>query len=108
MLTTQQLYEVLHEVSEQMVSAAHANDWDRLSALDAEMTAARENLQRTAERESIDDGALVRRAALIAAILENNREVRRHVDPWMASTRKLFSSGERDRAVRAAYGAPPR
>lgn len=108
MSTTQELYEALGEVSTSMVEAARANDWDRLAALDAEMTATREALARQPEVAGLDDRALLRRAALITAILENNREVRRHVEPWMQSARTLLTSGERERSLRAAYGVAQR
>jgi|SRR5690554_5564951 len=105
---TQALYETLGRVSADMVEAARANDWDRLTELDRQMTAAREALARQPESGTPDDATLLRRAALITTILENNREVRRHVDPWMASARRLLTSGERERSVRAAYGVAPR
>lgn len=108
MNTTQELYEALGKVSASMVEAARANDWDRLAALEAEMTTTREALASRPDPTGLDDGELLRRAALITTILENNREVRRHVEPWMQSARKLFKSGERERTVRAAYGVSPR
>lgn len=108
MNTTHELYEALGKVSASMVEAARANDWDRLAALEAEMTATREALASQPEPAGLDDGEVLRRAALITTILENNREVRRHVEPWMQSARKLFTSGERERTVRAAYGVSPR
>lgn len=109
MSATQHLYEALGEVSRRMVEAARANDWDRLAALDAEMTAAREAIARSEPHGSdVDDAELVHRARLIAGILEDHREVRRHVDPWMASASRLLGGSRRDRAVRAAYGMPQR
>lgn len=108
MPSTQELYEALGRVSHDMVAAARANDWDRLAELDRQMTATREAIARQPEDGALDDAALLRRAALISAILQNNGEVRRHVDPWMASTRKLLASGERERTVRAAYGVAAR
>lgn len=108
MRNTQELYEALGRVSESMVDAARANDWDRLAELDRQMTATREAIAGQPEQGTLDDAELLRRAALITAILENNREVRRHVEPWMASARKLFTSGERERNVRAAYGVAQR
>lgn len=106
--TTIKLYESMQAVSTEMVAAARANDWDRLVELEHRMSATRDEIARTDSAARIADSELLRRAELIANILENNREVRRHVDPWMASTRKLLGSGERDRAVRAAYGASSR
>lgn len=108
MRNTQELYEALGRISSHMVEAARANDWDRLAELDRQMTATREAIAAQADSTTLDDAELLRRAALITAVLENNREVRRHVEPWMASARKLFTSGERERNVRAAYGVAQR
>jgi flagellar protein FliT len=103
------LFAAMNELSERMVAAAQANDWDCLAALESEQAALRTEIMklepggRSGSALSAADQAL--KASLIARILENDREVRRHVEPWMASTRKLLSGTARDRAVRTAYGA---
>ncbi|KON80236.2 flagellar protein FliT [Azoarcus sp. PA01] len=96
-------------LSAAMVEAAQANDWDRLVALEHEMAAIRVELMRIeadgrqpAEQSEAD---AARKAALITAMLRNDEEIRRHVEPWLASTRKLLAGAQRDRAVRSAYGA---
>lgn len=103
------LFESMHVLSTAMVAAAQANDWDRLAALELQMSEIRKNAIH-AERSGtqaipVDEAAAERMRSLISAMLENDCEIRRHVEPWLASTRKLLSSGIRDRAVRAAYGA---
>lgn len=100
------LLERLHEVSVRMVEAAHANDWDRLVVLEAEQAGLRREAQVSdGGAQSADPASVERTAALIRATLENDAEVRHHVEPWMASARKLLASGNTGRAMRAAYGA---
>lgn len=101
------LYESMSTVSASMVEAAQANDWDRLVALEHEMAALRDQIIRAAgaSRETLGEAEAARKAELIAAMLENDVEIRQHVEPWLASVRKLLSGNTRDRAVRAAYGA---
>ena len=100
------LLERLHEVSVRMVEAAHANDWDRLVALEAEQAGLRREAQQSnGDTQPADAATSDRMAALIRATLENDAEVRRHVEPWMSSARKLLASGNTGRAMRAAYSA---
>lgn len=100
------LLERLHEVSMHMAEAAHANDWDRLATLEAEQAGVRREAQQSDDNTQPADAATSERmAALIRATLENDAEVRRHVEPWMSSARKLLASGNTGRAMRAAYGA---
>ncbi|NMG45886.1 flagellar protein FliT [Aromatoleum toluvorans] len=101
------LYESMSTVSAAMVEAARANDWDRLVTLEREMAALRDEIMRTtgAANEALGTDEAARKAKLIAAMLENDVEIRKHVEPWLASVRKLLSGAARDRAVRAAYGA---
>lgn len=101
------LYESMSTVSAAMLDAARANDWDRLVTLEREMAALRDEIMRTtgASPEPLDTTAAARKAELIAAMLEDDVEIRKHVEPWLASVRKLLSGAARDRAVRTAYGA---
>ena len=101
------LYESMSTVSAAMVEAARANDWDRLIALERDMAALRDEIMRAAGalQEPLGAAEAARKAELIAAMLENDVKIRQHVEPWLASVRKLLSGPARDRAVRTAYGA---
>ncbi|AYH43108.1 flagellar protein FliT [Azoarcus sp. DN11] len=101
------LYEAMSTVSAAMVEAARANDWDRLVTLEREMAALRDEIVHTADaaQEPLGADAAAHKAELIATMLGNDAEIRSHVEPWLASVRKLLSGTARDRAVRAAYGA---
>ncbi|NMF99663.1 flagellar protein FliT [Aromatoleum toluolicum] len=101
------LYESMSTLSAAMVEAARANDWDRLVKLEREMAASRDGILRAAgaSQEPLGAAEAARKAELIAAMLENDVEIRQHVEPWLTSVRKLLSGTARDRAVRAAYGA---
>jgi flagellar protein FliT len=108
-MDTLTLFATMKILSERMVAAAQANDWDRLAGLECEQAAIRAEIVRL-EPDGRPSGELseadqVRKASLITDMLENDREVRRHVEPWLASARKLLSGTVRDRAVRTVYGA---
>lgn len=91
------------EVSERMLDAAEAGDWDRLVELEREMKQARDQAGVGAAHE--DDATLLYKARLVERMLSNQQRILRQVRPWMNETRELLAHGSRDRAVRAAYGA---
>lgn len=107
-MTTLALFESMAATSAGMVEAAQANDWDRLAMLEREMAKVRDELMRI-EPNGRQAGALTeaeqrRKATLAAQMIVDDREIRRHVEPWLESTRQLLTGSVRERAVRAAYG----
>jgi len=104
------LFEKMSEISGLMAEAAQANDWDKLSQLESQVAAMRNELadrDRQAPRANmaLSEGERRRKAELIKRILADDREVRRHTEPWMEDVRKLLGGNSRGRAMRAAYGA---
>ena len=106
-MTTLRLFESMAAISASMVEAAQTNDWDQFAALEREMARVRDELMRIEpngrQSGAHTEGEQSRKAALAAQMLDNDREIRRHVEPWLASTRKLLCGSSRERAVRAAY-----
>lgn len=105
-------FEDLHALSLLMVQAARANDWDALTAHERALAAARDRLIEAQARGEIaepsEPAALARKAALLGDMQAHDAEIRRHVEPWMGSARKLLGKRTRGRVadqVRAAYGA---
>ena len=52
----------------------------------------------------MSDDERQKKIALIRRILNDDKEVRVHTEPWMDNVRQLLSGGARERNVRAAYG----
>ena len=109
------LYEAMNTLSSEMVEAARDTNWDRLSQLESRLAALREQLMsaespRSRQRQSIQDenpqmaDLRQRKIALIQTILANDREIRRHTEPWMASVRELLAGSARQDKLRNAYG----
>lgn len=104
------LLEQMSSYSTQMVDAARANDWDRLTRLERQVASLRDRIgvedalafPSRAKRMSEDERQ--RRIALIRRILDDDKEVRVHTEPWMDNVRQLLSGGSRERHLRAAYG----
>ena len=104
------LLEQMSNYSTEMVDAARANDWDRLTRLEKQVASLRdrigveEALAFPSRLRRMSEDARARKIALIRRILDDDKEVRVHTEPWMDSVRQLLSGGTRERQVRDAYG----
>ncbi|MCK6373185.1 MAG: flagellar protein FliT [Zoogloea sp.] len=104
------LLEQMSNYSTEMVDAARANDWDRLTRLERQVASLRDRIgveealafPSRPRRMSEDERA--RKIALIRRILDDDKEVRVHTEPWMDSVRQMLSGGVRERNLRSAYG----
>lgn len=101
------IYEEIHTLSGQMVNAAQANDWDSLIALESRVTMLRDRLMNEEGADSlvlsVAEGA--QKSAMIRKILENDAEIRRHVEPWMDSVCQFLGSQSQCRKMQRAYAA---
>jgi flagellar protein FliT len=96
-------YEAAAEITGQMLAAARASDWDRLS--DLESICARE-IQRIRMHDSMT--ALTplernRKISAITKILADDREIRVITEPWMAQLSALLRSVRVERKLYRAY-----
>ena len=101
------IYEEIHTLSGQMVNAAQANDWDSLIALESRVTALRDRLMNEEGADSLvlSVAESAQKSAMIRKILENDAEIRRHVEPWMDSVRQFLGSQSQRRKMQHAYAA---
>jgi flagellar protein FliT len=104
-MNTLQLYDAMRALSAQMVEAAGACDWDRLTALEQDCAGLARHLEANGEQAPLTESERARKMALIRQILADDAEVRRHVEPWIEQVRQFLGGGARERAVRRAYGA---
>jgi flagellar protein FliT len=100
-------YESMCQLSAEMVSAARDNDWDRLGALEQEVARLRELLRslETAENLAMQEAERSHKRELIMRMLDDDREIRRHTEPWMNHVRALLYGSNMERNLRKAYGA---
>ncbi len=99
-----ELYEEISSLSASMVEAAKANDWDRLSVLEREISLLRESLM-SGEESLLDSADVERKRALIHQILQDDAEIRQHTEPWMEHVRQYLGNQTRRRMVVNAYAA---
>jgi flagellar protein FliT len=98
------MYESMGEISDRMVEAAQANDWDRLVELEKNVAHLRDNLRREDRPLSLSSEERARKLRLIHRILNADAEVRRHTEPWMAQVRIFLGSAARERTMKQSYG----
>jgi flagellar protein FliT len=101
------IYEEIHALSGQMVTAAQANDWDSLIALESCVATLRDRLMSGEGADSLVLSAAesAQKSAMIRKILENDAEIRRHVEPWMDNVRQFLGSQSQRRKMQHAYAA---
>lgn len=87
-MTSLPLLEDMGRISDRMVEAARASDWDQLVALEQNVARLRDRIADNDEHCLVaSQGERVRKLALIRHILANDAEVRRHVEPRMEQIR---------------------
>ncbi len=94
-----QLYEQMSALSAQMVEAARAKDWEKLTALEKSVIALRDILMIEDGSNTISLGEAEIRRALIQRILDDDAEIRRHTEPWMERIRQYISGAVKRREV---------
>lgn len=108
MLTRLEIYEEISGLSSKMADAARANDWEVVTGIERRIAQLRDSLisDSGTDRDAVLNLANIDRTrALIEKILEDDAEVRRHVEPWMAHVRQFLGGQSRRRQVEAAYSA---
>jgi flagellar protein FliT len=99
-------YESMCRLTGMMTEAARDNDWGLLGSLEQEVAALRNLLQAQDARgigADLDESQRSRKRELILRMLADDREIRRHTEPWMAGVRALLAGTAAERNLRKAY-----
>jgi len=101
-------YETMCRLTGMMAEAARENDWGLLGTLEQEVAALRNQLQAedaTGIQYDLDESQRQQKRELILRMLADDREIRRHTEPWMASVRTLLAGTAVERNLRKTYGS---
>ncbi len=107
MMTSQEVvtvYEAMVGITDQMVRAAAASDWDRLVLLEQQCAACVRRLA-DSEQQALAGAARARKVDAIRKMLDDDRKIRDLTMPWMARLSGLISSTGTERRLARAYGA---
>lgn len=108
MMTSQEIvtvYEAMVGLTEQMVQAAEASDWDRLVVLEQHCAAYTRQLQAGEAPLALAGASRDRKIKAIRQMLEDDRKIRDLTMPWMANLSALISSSGVERRLAHAYGS---
>lgn len=100
-----EIYEQMCAISQRMVDAARANDWDTLIDLEQAVARLRDALAEESERAADGLASTEKKRELIHRLLKDDAEIRRHTEPWMEQVRMFLTGNSRKQKVDSAYGA---
>jgi flagellar protein FliT len=106
MMTNQEVlaaYAAMAGITEHMVQAAKASDWDTLAILE-QRVAVHVQALREQPQQAMQGADRERKIELIRQMLSADRQIRDLTMPWMAQLSKLISSTGTERRVVNAYG----
>lgn len=98
------LYEAMVGITDQMLAAATANDWDRLVTLELQCAACVRQLKANGDGQPLAGQERVRKVDAIRRMLAADRQIRDLTQPWMAKLSAMINNKGNERRVARAYG----
>ncbi|MDP2247130.1 MAG: flagellar protein FliT [Nitrosomonadales bacterium] len=102
--TTLGLYADVVSISEQMLAATKAEDWELLEKLEAECASRMEDVRVMDKTVPLSKDELTQKIHYIEKILAADKEIRYLIEPWMAKLSDMMHSGGNRQKLRSAYG----
>lgn len=99
------LYASVADITDQMLSAARAGDWDSVCTLETHCARHVETLKSDESPVALSGAARERKVAMIQKILADDREIRNIAQPWMAQLSALMNSAGTEQKLSRAYRA---
>lgn len=97
------LYEAMVSISNQMLAAASASDWDRLTQLEHQCAACVRQLKDNGDGPLAGQERL-RKVDAIRQMLAADRKIRDLTQPWMAKLQSMINNKGVERRIARAYG----
>lgn len=98
------VYETMVGITDQMLDAATASDWDRLSELEQQCAACVRQLKEHEGAQPLAGPQRAKKVDAIRRMLAADRQIRDLTTPWMARLSALISNTSTERRVARAYG----
>jgi len=99
------LYETVAIITDQMLAAARAGDWDQLVALETRCASHIAILKAKDGPAPLTGAVRDRKVQIIQKILADDREIRTYTEPWMTKLTALINSTGTERKLSQAYGS---
>ena len=98
------VYETMVGITERMLEAATANEWERLAELEQECAMYARRLKANEGAGPLAGQERARKVTAIRRMLDADRRIRDLTTPWMAHLASLINSKSTERRVVRAYG----
>jgi flagellar protein FliT len=99
------VYETMAGITDQMLAAANANDWERLAQLEHQCAACVRQLKANeALGQPLAAAERAKKVTAIRAMLASDRKIRDLTQPWMAKLSAMISNKTVERRIARAYG----
>lgn len=98
------VYETMVGISERMLDAASASEWDRLAELEQECAVHAHRLKAHEGGAPLAGQERLRKVDAIRRMLDADRRIRDLTSPWMAHLSSMINSKSTERRVARAYG----
>jgi flagellar protein FliT len=99
------VYEAMVGITDQMLAAATASDWDRLVQLEHQCAACVRQLNASeALNQPLGAPERAKKAHAIRRMLDSDRKIRDLTQPWMARLSAMISNKTVERRIARAYG----
>ena len=98
------LYEAMVGITDQMLAAATAADWDRLLQLEHQCAACVRQLKANGDGQPLAGQERVRKVNAIRKMLASDRQIRDLTQPWMAKLSSMMNNNATERRIARAYG----
>lgn len=98
------IYENVAEITDQMLKAARAGNWDLLTQLEEDCTSQVQVLRNFDTPAPLPTEMRDKKIRIIKKILADDKEIRDITEPWMAKLASMMNSSDANRKLTAAYG----
>lgn len=96
-------YKNVSAITGQMLAAAQAQDWDLLTDLEKECASYMDGLRYAEAVKPVSDSFASVKVAYIKKILEDDRQIRALVDPWMKKLEGLMNHSRNEQKLSQKY-----
>lgn len=98
------VYEAMVGISDRMLAAASANDWDLLAQLERQCAACVRQLKESGDGQPLAGAERSAKVAAIRSMMASDRQIRDLTQPWMAQLSAMMNNNQTERRIARAYG----
>jgi flagellar protein FliT len=98
------LYEAMAGITDRMLAAATASDWERLAELELQCAACVRQLKADGDGQPLAGQERLRKVDAIRKMLAADRKIRDLTQPWMTTLSAMINNKDTERRLARAYG----